>query len=61
LFPISLAPFEAIQDWEAFDADIGKDMAVEVREYVIPDFSAWQEHDAYRQAFERLVRNLKAG
>ncbi len=59
LFPISLAPFDAVRDWEAFDADIGKDMAVEVREYFIPDFSKWKEHDAYRVAFERLVRDLK--
>jgi Putative transposase of IS4/5 family (DUF4096) len=27
LFPNSLAPFEVIRDWEAFDADIGKDSA----------------------------------
>ncbi len=60
LFPISLAPFEAVRDWEAFDADIGKDMAVEVREYFVPDFSRWKEHDAYREGFERLVRDLKA-
>ena len=46
LFPISLVPFEAIRDWEAFDADIGKDMAVEVREYFVPDFTCWKDHDA---------------
>ena len=60
LFPISLAPFERVRDWEAFDADVGKDMAVEVREYFVPDFSRWKEHDAYQGAFERLVRDLKA-
>ena len=31
LFPIGLAPFEAIRDWELFDADEGKDLAVEIR------------------------------
>ena len=29
LFPIRLVPFETIRDWKAFDADTGKDMAVE--------------------------------
>ena len=27
LFPISVVPFEAIRDWECFDADAGKDSA----------------------------------
>jgi hypothetical protein len=26
----------------------------------IGDFHGWKEHDAYRQAFERLMRDLKA-
>jgi hypothetical protein len=26
----------------------------------IGDFSRWKEHDAYQQAFERLLRDLKA-
>jgi uncharacterized protein YjbI with pentapeptide repeats len=60
LFPISLVPFDAIRAWEAFDADIGKDMAVEVREYFVPDFSCWKDHDAYKRAFDRLLRDLKA-
>ena len=60
LFPISLVPFKAIRDWEAFDADVGKDIAVEVREYSIPDFTCWKDHDAYQKAFDRLLRDLKA-
>jgi uncharacterized protein YjbI with pentapeptide repeats len=60
LFPISLAPFQAIQDWESFDADTGKDSAREIREYFIPDFSNWKDHDSYQKAFERLVKDLKA-
>jgi hypothetical protein len=61
LFPVRLVPFEAIRDWECFDADAGKDSAREIREYFIPDFSEWKEHDAYKKAFERLLRDLKAG
>ena len=60
LFPISLAPFETIRSWKAFDADSGKDMAREVREYFVPDFSNWKDHDSYQKAFDRLVRDLKA-
>jgi hypothetical protein len=39
LFPIRLAPFATLRDWECFDADTGKDSAREIREYFIPDFS----------------------
>jgi hypothetical protein len=60
LFPISLARYEAIRDWECFDADAGKDSAREILEYFIPDFSRWKDHDSYRTAFERLVRDLQA-
>jgi TIR domain len=59
LFPISLVPFSTIREWKCFDADRGKDSAREVREYFIPDFSEWNDHDEYQQAFDRLVRDLK--
>ena len=61
LFPISLVDFQTVREWTAFDADTGKDMGREVREYFVPDFSAWKEHDAYQKAFDRLLRDLKAG
>ena len=61
LFPITLVPFEAIKKWKLFDADIGIDSAREIREYFIPDFSNWKEHDSYQTAFQRLVKDLKAG
>jgi hypothetical protein len=60
LFPIRLVDFEAIQQWECFDADSGKDLTVELREYFIPDFSNWKDHDAFENAFDRLLRDLKA-
>jgi len=31
-----------------------------VREYFIPDFSNWKDHDSYQTAFQRLVKDLKA-
>jgi uncharacterized protein YjbI with pentapeptide repeats len=60
LFPISLVPFPRIRGWKCFDVDTGKDSAREVREYFIPDFSNWRDHDSYQAAFQRLVRDLKA-
>ncbi len=59
LFPIRLVDMETIQDWECFDADSGKDLAVEVREFFLPDFSHWKDHDSYKKAFDRLLRDLQ--
>jgi uncharacterized protein YjbI with pentapeptide repeats len=58
LFPIRLCSFEALRDWKLFDADTGKDLAREIREYFIPDFSNWKDHDSYRLAFDRLLDDL---
>jgi hypothetical protein len=60
LFPVRLVSFDVLRDWECFDADSGKDSAREIREYFIPDFSNWKEHDSYQAAFQRLVKDLKA-
>jgi hypothetical protein len=60
LFPIRLVDFDAIQRWECFDADSGKDLAVELREYYIPNFSNWKEQDAFEKEFAKLLRDLKA-
>jgi hypothetical protein len=52
LFPLRLD--EAVMDMTAgWAADIR-------RQRHIGDFSQWKEHDAYRQAFNRLLRDLKA-
>jgi hypothetical protein len=60
LFPIRLVDMDTLKGWECFDADAGKDLAVEVREYFIPDFSGWENHTVYQRAFDRLLRDLKA-
>ena len=61
LFPISIVPFEKVREWKAFDADTGKDSAREIREYYIPDFTGWDtNHTAYKAAFDKLLRGLKA-
>jgi hypothetical protein len=51
---------EAIKAWECFDADSGKDLGVELREYFIPDFSRWTEYDHLEAAFTRLLKDLRA-
>ena len=60
LFPISLVSYEKVKEWKTLDADTGKDSAREIREYFIPDFSNWKDHDSYQAAFHRLLRDLKA-
>ena len=50
----------AIKAWECFDADSGKDMAREVREYFIPDFCEWNDDGRFEGAFARLLADLKA-
>jgi hypothetical protein len=60
LFPIRLVDFEVIRDWECFDADSGQDLGVEIRDYFIPDFTNWKDHDAFEASFARLLRDLKA-
>lgn len=60
LFPITIEPFEKVKTWKCFDADRGIDSAREIREYFIPDFSNWKDHDSYQKEFERLLNDLKA-
>jgi hypothetical protein len=59
LFSIRLVDFETIRNWECVDAD-GSDSAHEVREYFVPDFSRWKDHDAFEAAFARLLKDLRA-
>jgi hypothetical protein len=60
LFPIRLVDFETLRRWKCVDADTGKDLAVEIREYFVPDFSAWTDHPSFELAFDRLLRDLRA-
>jgi uncharacterized protein YjbI with pentapeptide repeats len=59
LFPVRLTSMDAITSWRCFDADIGKDSAKEIREYYIPDFSNWQDHDSFEREFAKLLKGLK--
>jgi hypothetical protein len=60
LFPIRLVVFDSVRKWTCFDSDTGKDLAAELREYFIPDFSNWTDLKSFENAFTRLLRDLKA-
>jgi CheY-like chemotaxis protein len=60
LFPIRLTDMNTIKAWECFDGDSGKDLAREVREYYIPDFTHWKDYDAFEREFAKLLNSLKA-
>jgi hypothetical protein len=60
LFPVSIVPFTNIRTWESFYADEGIDLAEEIREYYIPDFSNWKNHDSYTEGLKKLLDGLKA-
>jgi Restriction endonuclease/TIR domain len=60
LFPVSTVPFDRIRSWECFDADTGKDLAVELREYLVPDFSNWRRPECFENEFSRLLAGLQA-
>jgi len=60
LFPIRLnLPFTKLGDWSFFDPFIGKDLAREIAEYYIPDFTRWKNHDQYLEEFKKLLRDLR--
>ena len=60
LFPIRLVDFKTIEAWECFDSDLGEDLAAEIRQYFIPDFSDWKNQDSFEAGFARLHRDLQA-
>ena len=59
LFPIRLTDFDTLEEWTCFDAKAGKDLAWEVREYFIPDYSNWKNHDTFESEFAKLQQALK--
>ncbi len=60
MIPVRLVSYEAMQSWEYIDSS-EKDLAEEMRQYFIPDFSKWDsDNRAYQAEFAKLVRDLKA-
>ncbi len=58
LFPIMLVDYGVLRNWELVTSD-GTDLAEEIREYFIPDFSGWKDYDQFTAAFKRLVDDLR--
>jgi CheY-like chemotaxis protein len=59
LIPIRLVGIEKIKKWKSFNSDTGKDMAVELREYLIPNFSNWRNPNKFEEALRKLLAGLK--
>ena len=59
LFPVRICTIEDIQAWSLWDSDLKLDLAQEIREYYIPDFSNWKDHDAFTAEFEKLLNDLR--
>jgi hypothetical protein len=59
LFPIRLCDMSTLRAWECFDADSGRDIAEEIREYFIPDFSKWTKPGMFGAEFKKLCRDLR--
>jgi TIR domain/Pentapeptide repeats (9 copies) len=59
LFPIRLCEMDTLKAWECFDADSGQDIAEEIREYFIPDFSEWRNPEMFKGEFIKLCRDLR--
>lgn len=60
LFPVSLVPFSILQGWTSFDADSGKDLAVELREYLIPALGDPTSEDEFSRFVDAIVKGLAA-
>lgn len=61
LFPIRLVDMEVIRSWRVIDSDTGADIAGEVCEYFIPDFTGWADEETYSAALNRLLSDLESG
>jgi hypothetical protein len=54
-----LTDYAPLKKWDCRDLATGEDLAEEVRKYHIPNFSNWNNHDAFERAFARLEKDLR--
>jgi len=50
LFPIRVCDMQTLKEWECFDSDSGLDIAQEIREFFIPDFSDWKSEEKFHRS-----------
>lgn len=60
LFPVLLTDYKALRRWVCRDSISGRDLAEEIRQYFIPDFSKWKNRKHFEDAFGRLLEALRA-
>jgi hypothetical protein len=58
LFPISIVPYGKVKEWRSFDSDSGKDLAVELREYLIPCIDNWTDNKKFSAFVDAIVKGL---
>ncbi len=51
-------PFQQIETW-CYDAETNMDLAREIRQYFIPDFSNWESESSFETEFEKLHHALR--
>lgn len=61
LFPIRVTSYDSLLSWNCIDPETGLDIAADIREYYIPDFSNWQDHDCFEKTYYRLLDDLRQG
>jgi hypothetical protein len=59
LFPVRVVDYEVIAQWQCFDSDLGIDLASCVREYLVADFSEWQDKSRFSEALVKVVASLQ--
>jgi hypothetical protein len=59
LFPIRMCDMGVLKSWSCFDSDSGRDLAREIREYYMPDFSEWNNAVSFERECNRLCEDLK--
>lgn len=59
LIPIRVVSYDKVRKWTCFNADTGKDMAVELREYFIPDFTHWKVESRFEQSIGQLLEAFR--
>ena len=59
LFPIRLVDYTKLSELELFDADEGRDLGREIRQFPINDFSGWQDDALFEAELSRLLEALK--
>ena len=55
--PWILSPNSIKSEW--VKTEIAKARKREIREYYIPDFTRWKDHDSFQEEFKKLLRDLK--